>query len=137
TGQRPSTVSFLSFALLSLPLSLTSMAVWCWTRRWHLPPGVGLSWRGVVLHVARWPIVFWALISVILRIKHPYMITPKGQASGLPRFSLVSQAPYLALCWVNVAAIWLYALRRNDLQAQGYMLFAVLGALWMLGVMAT
>ena len=44
------------------------------------PGGVRLSWRGIVLQTARWPVVLWALINVVLRVKRSYMITPKGKA---------------------------------------------------------
>ena len=38
------------------------------SRRWFQPRGIGLTWRGVVLEIARWPIVLWAVVNVLLRI---------------------------------------------------------------------
>jgi len=105
TGARPSTASLPAFVAMSLPLNAVTLGLWLWTREWQLPRGLGLSWRGVVLHVARWPIVFWALINVILRVRHPYMITPKGQAGLVPRFHVRSHAAYLAVVWITCALV--------------------------------
>src|SRR5262249_49929762 len=84
--RRPSGVGLVPFVSASLPIHLVAFGTWWWTRRWHSPEGLRLSWRGVVLHVARWPIVLWAFINVVLRVKHPYMITPKKSLVGLPPF---------------------------------------------------
>jgi cellulose synthase (UDP-forming) len=70
------------FFVYFMPVILTSTLMWCESRRWFQPSGVRLSWRGIVLQTARWPVVLWALINVVLRIKRPYMITPKGKAAG-------------------------------------------------------
>ena len=68
------------FLVYFLPVPLTSSLMWCWTRKWFQPGGLRLSWRGVMLEIARWPVVLWALVNVVLRIKRDYMITPKGVA---------------------------------------------------------
>src|SRR6185312_4420089 len=73
-------VSVGEFLLYFLPVPLTSSLMWCSTRRWFQPSGLRLSWRGVSLEIARWPVVLWALVNVVLRIKRDYMITPKGVA---------------------------------------------------------
>src|SRR5205085_1334567 len=54
TGLRPSGVSLQAFLLAWLPMGATAAVVWFWSRRWQVPTEVGLSWRGVILHVARW-----------------------------------------------------------------------------------
>jgi cellulose synthase (UDP-forming) len=137
TGARPSTISLSTFALAYLPVNLVSFAFYLWSRKWHLPAGLTLSWRGIILHVARWPIIFWALINVILRVTHPYMVTPKGKGYHLSQFSLASQAPYLGLGLFSVSATWLYLLRGDCTECRGYVGFAILGAFWMLVVVAT
>jgi cellulose synthase (UDP-forming) len=137
TGWRPSTIDLPQFLIITFPPSISGLTIWWWSRRWHLPAGLRLSWRGVILQVARWPIVFWALVNVILGIKTAYMITPKGRADDPGHFALQSQLPYLLLCWLNVTAVWIYVLRRGDVQNSGYILFAGLGAFWMLAVVAT
>jgi cellulose synthase (UDP-forming) len=131
-GQEPARASLLDFVVASAPLQLTGLFLWWWTRRWHQPVGLGLSWRGVVLHIARWPIVLWALVNVLLRVRHPYMITPKKVRDGLPTFALRSQAIYLVAIGISLAAIQLKLLMGGDDNTQGYLLFALLGALYML-----
>jgi cellulose synthase (UDP-forming) len=79
--QQPTNVELLPYLVHWLPIGLVSTTIWIWTRRWHMPSGLRLSWRGVILYVARWPIVLWAFINVLLRVKRPYMITRKGAAS--------------------------------------------------------
>jgi cellulose synthase (UDP-forming) len=137
TGRRPADVSLLDFGARSLPLTLVALGVWWWSRRWQLPAGLGLSWRGLVLHIARWPIVFWAVLNAVLRVRHPYMITPKGGSGGLPRFSLRSQAIYLAGAWAGVAVSCAYLLRGGAPAVQGYLLFALLGVGYLLLVVLT
>jgi hypothetical protein len=130
TGQTAARVSLPAFAAASFPVGMVAFAVWWWTRRWQLPAGLGLSWRGVVLHVARWPIVCWALLNVLLRVQHPYMITPKGEKEGVPPFSMRSQAIYLLAVLVSLVAVWLYHVRATDGSVQGYLIFALLGCVY-------
>jgi cellulose synthase (UDP-forming) len=137
TGRRPADVALLDFALHSLPLTLTAFGVWWWSRRWQLPAGLRLSWRGMILHVARWPIVFWAVVNAVLGVRHPYMITPKGGSGGLPRFSLRSQALYLGAAWGGVAVVCAYLLAGGAPETRGYLLFALLGVAYMLLVVLT
>jgi cellulose synthase (UDP-forming) len=119
-------VSVWTFLLYFLPVPLMSSVMWVWARRWFQPSGLRLSWRGIVLEVARWPVVLWALINVLLRIRRPYMITPKGvRRSGGPR--LVSlYSPYLVLTVVPLAALWLHALHSGAQALHGYYGLALL-----------
>jgi cellulose synthase (UDP-forming) len=134
SGREPARSALWEFGVASAPLMLAAFVVWRWTRRWQLPQGLGLSWRGMVLHIARWPIVFWALINVLLRIRHPYMITPKGDTSDVPAFPLRTQAIYLVGALLGLAAVWQYLLRNSDDNVEGYALFALLGVTYMLCV---
>jgi len=122
---------------------------WIWTRRWHLPVGLALSWRGIVLHVARWPIVIWALVNVLLGIEHPYMITPKRDAGGIPTFSLRSQLLYVGAIWGTLGVIWWYGASQTAAavgsrvggvgtgQVEGFVMLALWASLFMLAVFAT
>jgi cellulose synthase (UDP-forming) len=119
----------------SLPAALVATATWLWSRSWHEPKTVGLSWRGVMLHIARWVVVLSALVQVVLRVKKPYMITTKGIGGGaVPRLHLKVLAPYLALIGSSLAACWFYLLVHERSASQGYLLFAVQGAalFWLL-----
>lgn len=146
TDSRPSGVGLTEFLAASLPVQLVAFAIWWWTRRWHLPCGLRLSWRGVVLHVARWPIVLWAFVNVVFNVKHPYMITPKGVADGLPTFSLRSQALYLGVTWLVLTIVWLFGPwdplgliepRRHDngsYDSEGFIILALWGVVFVLMV---
>ncbi len=145
TKSSPTTVSLPLFLAAWAPLSATNWLVYLWSRRWHLQPGVSLSWRSVLLHVARWPVVLWALVNVLLGVKHPYMITPKGQRAGLPTFFLKDYLPYLLSVWVPCLAVWLclrgtsYTSTSQHLQALVYGtpalgLLALIGAAFMVAV---
>jgi cellulose synthase (UDP-forming) len=131
SGQEPAHVSLVEFVVAAAPLQLIGLLIWWWTRRWHLPLGLGLSWRGVVLHIARWPIVLWALINVLLRVQHPYMITPK-KGRGLPAFALRSHIIYLVGFAGSLTVVWLNLVGAASDISRGYVLFTLLGAMYML-----
>ena len=80
--------------------------MWCATRRWFQPTACRLSWRGVILEIARWPVVLWALINAVLRIKRPYMITPKGVKASRPPKAAALYGAYVSLMTLCLAAIW-------------------------------
>jgi cellulose synthase (UDP-forming) len=108
-------VGFWRFLVYFLPLILVSSLMWCEARRWFQPRGLRLSWRGVLLQTARWPVVLWALINVIFGIKRPYMITPKGKAAGGgPRASTI-YGPYIILAALPLLAVWVF----NDTATDG------------------
>jgi cellulose synthase (UDP-forming) len=117
------------FYLHSIPLGVTAAATWHWSRRWFQPAGVSLSWRGIVLHIARWVVVLSALVQVILRVQKPYMITVKGMSGrGLSPYSLRPLVPYYALSVLALAACGYYLTFHGHSGNQGYLYFAVLGA---------
>ena len=130
-------VSVGRFFVYFVPVMLASTLMWCESRRWFQPGGVRLSWRGIVLQTARWPVVLWALINVVLRIKRPYMITPKGKAaSGGPR-AISIYAPYIVLAAVPLAAIWLFDASAGSDLIRGYYWLALGNALMGAIVLAT
>ena len=123
-----------SFLVEFLPVGLVSTIMWCWARRWFQPGGLRLSWRGILLEIARWPVVMWALVNVLFRVKRSYMITPKGVCCG-PRLLRV-YAPYIALTAAPLAAVWGYALR-GETQLRGYYLLAFINAAWGTALLVT
>jgi cellulose synthase (UDP-forming) len=108
------------FFVYFMPVILTSTLMWCESRRWFQPSGARLSWRWIVLQTARWPVVLWALINVVLRIKHPYMITPKGRAAGGEPRAISPYAPYIVLAAFPLAAIWLFDANAGSSPIRGY-----------------
>jgi cellulose synthase (UDP-forming) len=117
------------FLLHMSPLTVVAFMIWVWSHEWHQPKNLNLSWRGVVLHVARWPIVLSALVQVILKVKKPYMITIKGLQHGSKRpFSLGAHMPYFILISLALVACWFYLGVFGQSPAQGNLLFALQGA---------
>jgi len=131
-------VSYGEFMLHSLPVAATALMIWAWSHSWHLPGQLEFSWRGVILHIARWPIVLSALIQVILRVQKPYMITVKGLQHGSQRpFALKPHLPYLILIGLSLSACWFYLYTIGHSSVQGYLFFALQGALCLLLVYVT
>jgi cellulose synthase (UDP-forming) len=132
TGQSIAEVPLPLFMAATAPMGVMHLILWRWTRRWYMPVELGLSWRSIVLHIARWPIVFWALLNVLLRVRHPYMITPKGDRGGVPRFPMRAQLIYLVGVLMSLLAVLQYLVRDPDDRAAGYLLFALFDAVFML-----
>ncbi len=121
-----SQVTVWSFLAHSLPAGLTATAAWWWSRSWHQPARVVLSWRGIVLHLARWVIVLSAFAQVVLRVRKPYMITVKGMGADVQRpFRLALLAPYAGLFAASLAACWFYIARYRSGSCQGYLFFGI------------
>jgi cellulose synthase (UDP-forming) len=118
-------VTLWDFMLHSVPAALTATAVWWWSRSWHQPSQVSLSWRGIALHMARWVIVVSAFAQVLLRVKKPYMITVKGVGGAERRIRLGPLGPYIGLILAPLAACWLYITRYGTGDCQGYLFFAL------------
>jgi cellulose synthase (UDP-forming) len=82
------------------------------------------------LHIARWPVVLSALIQVVLKVEKPYMITVKGiQRGNLRPFSLKPHLPYLLLTGISLVACWINLSTYGRSPTQGYLLFALQGAI--------
>ncbi len=125
------------FLVYQLAVVLTSSLMWWWTRRWFQPPGIGLTWRAVVLEVARWPIVLWAVGNVLLGIKRPYMITPKGQrtdklAPGRRLYGL-----YAVLATLGLAAVDLSDLANRAGTTQGYAVLVLFNTFMLIVLLVT
>jgi cellulose synthase (UDP-forming) len=125
------------FLLYFLPVVLASTLMWCEARRWFQPGGVRLSWRGIVLQIARWPVVLWALVNVVLRIKRPYMITPTGKAAGAGPRSLTIYGPYVVLAVFPLLASWVFDATAGTSLIRGYYWLALVNAVMAAAVLAT
>jgi cellulose synthase (UDP-forming) len=137
--QRPiADVSLWRFLVFFLPVPLISTLMWVWSSRWFQPAGLRLSWRGALLEIARWPVVLWALVNVVLHIKRPYMITPKGVGRpGGPRL-LSIYGPYLLMTFVPLAALWAYAFTSGPQELlRGYYGLALLNGAFGVALLAT
>jgi hypothetical protein len=130
-------VSLGVFLVYNLAVVLTSSLMWWWTRRWFQPAGIGLTWRGVVLEVARWPIVLWAVANVLAGIRRPYMITRKGKradklAPGRRLYGLYALLAVLGLCAVDLSD-----LADHARGTQGYVVLVLFNTLMLLVLLVT
>jgi cellulose synthase (UDP-forming) len=125
------------FLVYNLPVVLTSSLMWWWTRRWFQPAGIGLSWRAVVLEVARWPIVLWAAANVLLGIKRPYMITRKGKRTDRPAPSRRVYGLYALLAAVGLCAVDLSDLAVRAPDTRGYLVLVLFNTLMLLVLLVT
>jgi cellulose synthase (UDP-forming) len=130
-------VGLAQFFVYYVPVLLASTLMWCEARTWFQPAGVRLSWRGIVLQTARWPVVLWALVNVVLRIKRPYMITPKGKSAGVGPRPISVYGPYIALAAFPLLAIWLFDARAGSDLIRGYYGLVLANALMGAAVLAT
>lgn len=119
------------FGIHILPVFLCSFLIWWAARPIMQPQTVGLSWRGMILHAVRWPIILRAIVSVVFKIKKPYMITPKGSfAHQAPTIN--TYKPFLILGLINCLAI-LYATAVYGINTPaGQIVFALSNACFML-----
>jgi cellulose synthase (UDP-forming) len=130
-------VSLWQFLVYDLAVVLTSSLMWWWTRRWFQPAGVGLTWRAVVLEVARWPIVLWAVANVLMGIKRPYMITPKGKRADKPAPGRRLYGLYAMLAVAGLCAVDLDAIELPGRGTQGYLVLVLFNTLMLLVLLVT
>ncbi len=136
TGTVMTNVVLSEFFLRYLPLILAATLMWWWSRSLFRPLSVLLTWRAIVLEAARWPIVLWAIVNVVLRVKRPYMITPKGAGAGDVVPGNRVYGPYFAMAWLGLAVIAGYTLLGGSTPADGYLWLALLNSATMLAVVA-
>ena len=125
---------FLAYYLATV---LTSTLMWWASRHWFQPKEVRLSWRAMVLEVARWPIVLLAVINVILGIKRPYMITRKGAKAGAVPSGRRVYGLFFGLLAVGLSAVLVYSVWIRHGQAQGYLGLVLLNSAFVLAFLIT
>jgi cellulose synthase (UDP-forming) len=137
TGKPIAHVRLTEFLAYHFALLLTSTLMWWCSRHWFQPRGIGLTWRGMLLEIARWPIVLWAVVNVILRIKRPYMITPKGVREGAPPPGRRLYGPQLALAAAANAAVWIFTATIGQSPSQGYLAIVLFNTLMVIALLVT
>jgi cellulose synthase (UDP-forming) len=137
TGAPIAHVALSEFLAYHLALLLASTLMWWCSRHWFQPRGIGLTWRGVLLEIARWPIVLWAVVNVILRIKRPYMITPKGARPGAPPPGRRLYGPQVALAAAANLAVCAFVVLIGTSPTQGYLALVLFNTLMVLALLVT
>jgi cellulose synthase (UDP-forming) len=125
------------FLVYNLAVVLTSSLMWWWTRRWFQPVGIGLTWRALVLEVARWPVVLWAVANVVLGIRRPYMITPKGKRADKPAPGRRLYGLYAVLAVLGLCAVDLSDLADRARGTQAYVVLVLFNTLMLLVLLVT
>src|SRR6185312_6582047 len=143
SGRPVANVPLIEFLLRSAPVTLASLAILAWAySRQLFKPGTHfmISWQGILLGFARWPIVLIAIaeatISVLFRQgRFTYLVTPKGGAALSVRSALRSVAPYLVLGLISAFVPIVYwklhysgAGYAGAGHAGGYVLFALMSS---------
>lgn len=119
------------FVVHFAPMFVCSFLVWWAARPIMQPSHVHLSWRGMILHAVRWPIVLRAVLAAAFRITKPYMITPKGDFAQLvPTVKLYR--PFLLLGTASSLTVITASLVYGSATLEGQTVFALTNALFML-----
>jgi cellulose synthase/poly-beta-1,6-N-acetylglucosamine synthase-like glycosyltransferase len=116
-----------------IPLFACSFLVWWAGKPLMQPQHIGLTWRGMLLHVVRWPIVLKAVLAAAFKVKKPYMITPKGSLS----YTLVSvktYRPFLLLGLTSVTAVIYASAAFGSRALESQVVFALTNALFMVTI---
>ena len=137
SGRPIADVSLLEYLVYNLAVVLTATLMWRWSRRWFQPQGIGLSWRGMLLEIARWPIVLWAVVNAVLRVKRPYMITPKGVRAGGPPPGARLYGPSLVLAELALGAIGVFYAAGGHAPTQGYVVLVLLNLAMVITLLVT
>lgn len=120
-------------AIHFLPTFICSYLVWLAARPIMQPKRLFLSWRGIILHAVRWPVVLLAILAAAFKIKKPYMITPKGHfAQDAP--SLKTYQPFLLLGLTSTLTLIVVSLLRHGHVPVAQAVYAVTNALFMLTI---
>lgn len=127
---------FLRFSTPVVGIALLAVA-WGYRKGWYRPgTHFFLSWQGVILTLARWPIVLIALFNAVVSVVFKngafnYMVTPKGLRGMNSRDSLRIAIPYIVLAIVPIVVVLTYPMLTSSEtpRSSGYVLFALLSAI--------
>lgn len=118
-----------------MPLFTAGFLVWWAARPLMQPRNILLSWRGMILHAVRWPIIVRAIIAALFKIKKPYMITPKGAfASDVPM--LKTYRPFLLLGFISAFSVIITELAHHGQAPEAQVVFALSNTGFMLTICA-
>lgn len=129
-NQEVASMNKTDFLLHFVPMFACSFLVWWAARPIMQPREVQLSWRGMILHAVRWPVILRAILSAGFKIKKPYMITPKGSFSHLAPTAKLYQ-PFILLGGINASAVIIASLLYGDKALESQSVFALTNALFM------
>ncbi|HSX23963.1 MAG TPA: glycosyltransferase family 2 protein [Candidatus Saccharimonadales bacterium] len=113
------------------PAIISILLMWWAGRPLFQPKNIGLSWRGIVLHVIRWPVALAAIASAGLGRVKPYQITPKGKfLRNVPTVKLYR--PFLLLSILSAVSMLFWVFRYGKSETNGLLVFATTNLVTML-----
>jgi cellulose synthase (UDP-forming) len=122
-----------TMALHFIPAYLCTFLVWWSARPIMQPSKLRLSWRGILLHAVRWPVIFRAIIAASFRIKKPYMITPKGGfVETAP--TLATYRTFLMLGLTSTSGVILAIAARHGNVPKAQIIYSLINAVFMLSI---
>ncbi|HVU59977.1 MAG TPA: glycosyltransferase family 2 protein [Candidatus Saccharimonadales bacterium] len=129
----PIRANLLQFIVHLLPMIIAMILLVCASKPLMQPNGLRFSWRGMLLHVVRWPIVVTAIAGVLMRRQKPYQITPKGKfLDNAPTLKLYR--PFICLGALSAAAVLYATIKGYEHTTAGQEFFAGYAAMIMLVV---
>jgi cellulose synthase (UDP-forming) len=137
SGRPIANVPLSEYLVYNLAVVLAATLMWRWSRRWFQPSGIGLTWRGVMLEIARWPIVLWAVVNAALRVKRPYMITPKGMRTGAPPPGARLYGPAVLLAELALGAVAVFQAAGSHTPTQGYLVLVLFNLVMVVALLVT
>lgn len=122
-------------AIHFLPMFISTFLIW-WTGRPLMQPrNIMLSWRGILLHAVRWPIILRAIFAAAFKIKKPYMITPKGSFAHLAP-TLKTYRPFLLFGTLSSATVVMVSLLGRADTPEAQIIFSLANAGFMFTICA-
>ncbi len=116
-----------------MPVFLGGFLVWWAGRPLMQPQNISLTWRGIILHAIRWPIILRAILAAFFRVKKPYMITPKGKFSHTAP-SIETYRPFLGWGLLCLFSVIINDILRLDKMTEAQSFFALSNSIFMLSV---
>lgn len=116
-----------------VPIFVCSYLVWWAARPIMQPRGLMLSWRGIILHAVRWPIILRAIFAALFKVKKPYMITPKGTYARMVP-SLATYRPFLLLGLLSAGSVILAITARHGDVPEAQVVYSIINAVFMLTI---
>jgi cellulose synthase (UDP-forming) len=118
-----------------VPAYICTFLVWWAGRPLMQPHGLRLSWRGILLHAVRWPIILRAIIAALLRVKKPYMITPKGVYAHMAP-TIATYRPFLILGLASSASAMAAVTTMHGHVPIAQIVYTITNAIFMLSICA-
>ncbi len=126
-------MSVQQFLFRLLPFIITSFLILWSAKPLMQPRGLRFSWRGVLLHLIRWPSILSGIFSAIANRKKPYLVTPKGKfLLKVPTLRLY--LPFLFLASLSAFAVIFSVVVRANKPSEAQISFALYDSLAMIGV---